>query len=169
MQAYFSKHKLGQKGQLVEIDESKFTHYSKGGQDAKVWVLGFYERGSKDIRAFVMKDRTEVTCTQMIRDHVVEGAEVLTDFWRGYNTCKEFYTHRTVNKAKYGSGQGEYMTTSRVESLWHSVKRIIRNYSSLKYLTLQRFLDEAVWRIKYKDYEEREQFLIQLLQVKQCI
>jgi hypothetical protein len=51
-----------------------------------------------------MKDRTEVTCTQMIRDSIQEGAEIITDFWRGYNACKEFYVHRTVNKAKYGSG-----------------------------------------------------------------
>ena len=69
-QNYFSRHKLGQKGMAVEIDESKFTHFGKGGQEARVWVLGFYERGSKDVRAFVMKDRTEVTCTQMIRDTV---------------------------------------------------------------------------------------------------
>ena len=54
----------------VEVDESKFTHHTKGGVSSKVWVLGFYERGTKDVRAFVMRDRTEVTCTQMIRDNV---------------------------------------------------------------------------------------------------
>ena len=119
-------------GRAVEIDESKFTHHAKGGQNNTVWVLGFYERGTKDVRAFVMKDRTEVTCTQMIRDNVQEGAEVFTDFWRGYNNCQEFYVHRVVNKAKYGSGQGEYQTTSRVESLWSIIKRNIHTYSSIK-------------------------------------
>ena len=64
----------------VEIDESKFTHHSKGGQDSKVWVLGFYERGTKDVRAFVMKDRTEVTCTQMIRDNVHDFILYLNQF-----------------------------------------------------------------------------------------
>lgn len=44
----------------------------------------------------------------MIRDNVIEGGEVITDFWRGYNTCKEFFIHRVVNKARYGCGMGEY-------------------------------------------------------------
>ncbi len=62
-QNHYRKDKLGQMGRAVEIDESKFTHHAKGGQNNTVWVLGFYERGTKDVRAFVMKDRTEVTCT----------------------------------------------------------------------------------------------------------
>ena len=165
-QNHYRRYKLGQMGRAVEIDESKFTHHGKGGQDQKVWVLGFYERGTKDVRAFVMKDRTEVTCTQMIRDSIQEGAEIFTDFWRGYNNCKEFYVHRTVNKAKYGSGMGEYQTTSRVESLWHIIKRNIHTYSTIRYHTLQRFLDEACWRIKYRTYAERNEFLMEILNVK---
>jgi IS1 family transposase len=104
----YRKNKLGAFGRAVEVDESKFTHHTKGGMKCNVWVLGFYERGSKDVRAFVMNDRTEVTCTQMIRDNIKEGAEVYTDFWRGYNTCKEFYTHRVCNKARYGYGTSEF-------------------------------------------------------------
>ena len=61
-QNLYRKNKLGYFGRAVEIDESKFTHHTKGGENTKVWVLGFYERGSRNIRAFVMRDRTEVTC-----------------------------------------------------------------------------------------------------------
>ena len=61
-QNHYQRNKLGHYNMAVEIDESKFTHHTKGGQKNIVWVLGFYERGSKDIRAFVMRDRTEVTC-----------------------------------------------------------------------------------------------------------
>ena len=148
---------------MIEIDESKFTHHTKGGQKACVWVLGFYERGTKEVRAFVMKDRTEETCTQLVRDNIVEGAEVNSDFWRGYNSLKDFYDHRIVNKAKYGYGTAEYCTTSRVEGLWHLIKRNMHTYSSVRFHTLQRFVDEACWRINYKTYQEREDFLLQLL------
>ncbi|CDW84442.1 UNKNOWN [Stylonychia lemnae] len=156
---------LGHFGRAVEIDESKFTHHTKGGVKSKVWVLGFYERGTKDVRAFVMKDRNDVSCIQLIRDNVEEGGEVYTDFWRGYNNCKDFYTHRVVNKAKYGYGTSEYQTTSRVESLWHILKRNIHTYSTIRASTLQRFLDEACWRIKFRTFTERNEFLLQLLNV----
>ena len=62
-QNHYRKNKLGAFGRAVEIDESKFTQHTKGGVKCKVWVLGFYERGTKDVRAFVMKDRQEITCT----------------------------------------------------------------------------------------------------------
>jgi IS1 family transposase len=127
---------LGHFKKPVEIDESKFTHHTKGGIKSKVWVLGFYERGSKDIRAFVMRDRTEVTCLQIIRDNVIEGAEIYTDFWRGYNNCKAYFDHKCVNKAKHGAGPFEYLTTSRVESLWSMIKRNIHTYSTIRASTL---------------------------------
>ena len=38
------------------------------------------------------------------------------------------------------------------------IKRNIHTYS-----TLQKFLDEACWRIKYKTFHERNEFLLQLL------
>lgn len=41
----YRKAKLGRFGWTVEIDESVFATAKDG---SKVWVLGFYERGSKD-------------------------------------------------------------------------------------------------------------------------
>lgn len=99
----------------------------------------------------------------MIRDSVQEGAEIYTDHWRGYSKCKEYYNHHMVDKAK---STGEYQTTARVDSLWHIIKRNIHTYSTVKYSTLQRFLDEACWRIKYRTYGERNQFLMDILNVR---
>ena len=62
-------------------------------------MLGFYERGTKEARAIQVKDRTEETLTQVILENVEPGAEIYTDFWRGYNGLKAFYEHRVVNKA----------------------------------------------------------------------
>jgi IS1 family transposase len=159
-QNHYRRHKLGHYGRAVEIDESAFTHHTKGGVKSNVWVLGFYERGSKDVRAYIMRSRDVQACTQLIRDNVVEGAEIYTDFWRGYNECKLFYKHRVVNKEQHGYGQSEFQTTSRVESLWSILKRHIYTYSTIRASTLQRFLDEACWRLKFRTYTERNEFLI---------
>ena len=55
-----------------------------------------------------MKDRTTETLTQVILEHVEPGAEIYTDFWRGYNGLKYYYKHRIVNKAQKGSGTSEF-------------------------------------------------------------
>jgi IS1 family transposase len=99
-QNQYRNHKLGQFGRIVEVDDSTFAHQTKGGVVSKVWVLGFYERGTKDVRAYVINDKNEETMTAMMKDNIAEGAEVITDGWEGYNKCKEFYTHRVSNKAK---------------------------------------------------------------------
>lgn len=52
---------MGRFGRAVEIDESVFATVGKDG--CKVWVLGFYERGSKDQRAIYVKDRSTETLT----------------------------------------------------------------------------------------------------------
>ena len=59
----FRKSKLGAHGRPVEIDESVFTRVRFGTTETKVWVLGFYERETKEARAFVIEDRTQETLT----------------------------------------------------------------------------------------------------------
>jgi len=147
----------------VEIDESKFTNHTKGGRSTKLWVLGFYERGTRDVRAVVIKDRTEQTLTQVIREHCEEGAELYTDFWRGYNGLKHYFKHRIVNKARKGKGTNEFCTTNRVESFWSHLKSIVFNYHMVHGSTLQKYLDEAIWRIKCRTKEERVDYLCQIL------
>ena len=98
-QNLYRRVKLGKYGRGIEIDESVFATVTREGQKHKVWVLGFYERGTKEARAIHIKDRTEETLTQVILENVEQGAEIYTDFWRGYNGLKHYYTHRVVNKA----------------------------------------------------------------------
>jgi hypothetical protein len=94
----YRRHKLGGFGRVVEIDESKFGQTTKDGQKQKVWVIGFYERGSKDVRAFTLRDKSEATILALIRENVVDGAEIVTDGWKGYNSCKYYYNHRVCNR-----------------------------------------------------------------------
>jgi hypothetical protein len=161
MQNYYRRTKLGRNGRVIEIDESIFG--TIGEDQSKVWVLGFYERGTNEMRAIHVKDRTEQTLTRVILENVQEGAEIITDFWRGYNGVKDFYKHRVVNKAKKGYGTSEYMTTVHVESMWGQLKRITMHYlNCAKPEWVQSFLDEGIWRIKYKKSSERIDFLLQI-------
>jgi IS1 family transposase len=141
---------------VVEIDESKFTHHTKGGTDTKVWVIGFYERGTKDVRAFTLKDKSEATILALIRENVAEGADIVTDSWRGYAECKNYYNHRIYNRQKSTDENGNKLPNdngiNRVESLWSMLKRNIHTYSTIRSSTLQRFLDEACWRIKNRTF-----------------
>lgn len=59
----YRRAKLGRFGRQIEIDESVFMHANVEGHRVGVWVLGFWERGTKDMRAIVVKDRSEATLT----------------------------------------------------------------------------------------------------------
>lgn len=167
----YRKTKLGAFGNVVEIDESKFAHSTKNGVKSKVWVIGFYERGTKDVRAFVLPDKSEATILALIRENVADGADVVTDGWKYYSECKRFYNHRVANRAKPGALDdcGKPLPppqdngVNRVEGLWHMLKRNIHTYSTMRASTLQRFLDEACWRIKHRSFTQRNEFLMQIL------
>ena len=51
-----------------------------------------------------------------------------------------------------------------MEGLWACIKRSILTYSNFNSPYLQEFLDEAIWRRKYKMYPDRIDFLVQLNQ-----
>ncbi len=63
MQNHYRRCKLGKFGRGVEIDESVFAETNVDGKMEKIWVLGFYERETKEARAIHVKDRTESTLT----------------------------------------------------------------------------------------------------------
>ena len=88
----------------------------------------------------------------MILEHVEPGAEIVSDFWRGYNSLKHYYRHTVVNKAKYGCGGQEYKTTNHVEGMWAEIKAIFAIYNSNNVHTLQMMLDEALWRLRFPSY-----------------
>jgi hypothetical protein len=80
------------------------------------------------MRAIHVKDRTQETLLQVILENVELGAEIYTDFWRGYNILKKYYSHYTVNKEKKGNGTTEFITTNRVEGMWSLIKKITNGY-----------------------------------------
>ncbi len=70
---------------------------------------------------------------------MAEGAEIVTDSWRGYSECKNYYNHRIYNRQKEDGGATKQPIDNginRVQSLWHMLKRNIHTYSTIRSSTL---------------------------------
>lgn len=63
IQNSYRRSKLGGHGRIIEVDESVFATVKRDGLTEQIWVLGFYERGTREARAIHVKDRTEETLT----------------------------------------------------------------------------------------------------------
>ncbi len=46
------------------------------------------------MRAFVLQDKSEATILALMRENIVDGADVVTDTWPGYAECKQYFNHR---------------------------------------------------------------------------
>ena len=53
---------------VVEMDESLFSHFGR----QQVWVFGIFDRGSNEIRAWVVRDRSAGTLLRLVQDHLAE-------------------------------------------------------------------------------------------------
>ncbi len=115
---------------VVEIDEvfvgsGATAHGNKGAKTKKQIVIGIYERGTKQVRLFHVKDRNRSTLTSLVTANVKEGSTIYTDSWLGYNGLGEFYTHETVDHTKREYVRGN-VTTNRIEGFWSVFKRNLR-------------------------------------------
>ncbi|CAI2366693.1 unnamed protein product [Moneuplotes crassus] len=158
---------------VIEIDESVFarTNNHKSGYDihkknAKIWVLGFFERNTKQARAFIVPDRSKKTLLKFISDNVAEGSTIYTDSWKGYNGLCENYAHKAINKSERRPSKYGECGTNQIESLWSLIKRDICKYSCFKKNNIQEFINESLWRRQFKSIDERIQSLISLFQIK---
>jgi hypothetical protein len=70
IQNNYRRTKLGGHGRIVEVDESCFATVKRDGLVEKIWVIGFYERGSREARAIHIKDRTEETLRTCVLENV---------------------------------------------------------------------------------------------------
>ena len=149
---------------------ARTNNYIKGNKKeddhTKIWVLGFYQRDTKQARAFVVENRNKITLTSTIRENVIEGTTIYTDFWGGYNDLSEYYFHKPVNKSRQFTSKIGDSWTNQVESLWAVLKRDINRYSCFKKESIQMFIDEALWRRKFKSFNDRIFSLINLFKIK---
>ena len=137
---------------VVEADESLFSHFGR----EQVWVFGLYDRGTKRVRAWVVRDRSAPTLLGIIQDHVEEGTIIYTDGWAAYRNLTDLgYEHRViVHEEGFGSGLN---TTNHIEGCWSELKQLSHYYRGIqgageeRWQDVQEYIDLAIWLRENKD------------------
>ncbi len=129
----------------------------------KVAVMGIVQRSTEDhkgkVRAFVVPFIEGGVLKGAIRKHVMAGAEVHTDGWKGYKglDSDEAYIHHVIDHA-YEYVRGNVHTNS-IESFFSVLKRTIKGtYIAPRPQHLQRYIEEQVHRFNEREKTDGERF-----------
>ena len=177
--------KLPNTGAPVEIDETfiggkarnmhahrraKLRKQAGGlaGGNAKTIVMGLLERGGK-VKAMVIPARKRETVTEIIRECVEPGANIMTDQATCYDYLKEEYAHEIINHME--GYVREHVSTNGIENFWSLLKRGLGGtYVSVEPFHLFRYLDEQMFRYnnratKDNPLNDSDRFVAALAQV----
>ena len=99
--------KIGGRGHIVEIDESKFgkRKYHRGRRVIGKWIVGGYCRTTGECFLVECTDnkRNHHTLLRLIKQHVAPETIILTDKWKGYNALRH-HGYRTRQDARCAPG-----------------------------------------------------------------
>ncbi|KAL3094362.1 hypothetical protein niasHT_029259 [Heterodera trifolii] len=121
--------KIGGRGSIVQLDESKFgkRKFNRGRRIEGHWVIGMIENDSEDFRVVVCPDnvRSADVLLPIIQKHVAVGTEIHTDMWRAYSRLNEHgFLHKIVNHSdpehRFIAEDGTH--TQRIEAQWRPAK-----------------------------------------------
>ena len=103
-----------------------------------------------ELSGCLVPDRSAHTLLPIINDHVEAGTRVITDCWASY---RQLQNHATVNHSlKFVDPEDRSVHTNTVERFWRSAKDFLRlRKSQCDPDTLQKNLDEFLWRRHHKD------------------
>jgi transposase-like protein len=132
---------------------SQRQHKGRGGV-GKAAVMGLKERNG-ELRTMHVDDLKAKTVHAIVREHVAEGSNLMTDEHLSYQGLQGDYMHHTVNHSS-----GEYVRhfilhTNGIESVWALFKRQIigiHHWVSEKHLS--RYLSEMTWRFNRRELGE---------------
>jgi transposase-like protein len=133
------------------------------GMTGKAAVFGALERHGPDghsrVRARQISDNRRPTLEGVVRDHVVPGAELMTDGAGGYRFLGAEYVHNVVEHDANEYVRGT-VHTNGIENFWSLLKRSIRGtYVSVEPFHLFRYLDEQAFRFNSRKLSDSERFL----------
>jgi len=144
--------KIGGRGHIVEIDESKFgkRKYHRGRRVIGKWIVGRYCRTTGECFLVECTDnkRNHHTLFRLIKQHVAPGTIILTDKWKGYNALRHHgYTHLVANHSRGFVDPVSGVHTNTCEGMWFHAKRHMlrgrgrtRRNSSALYIALAKFI-----------------------------
>jgi transposase-like protein len=154
----------------VEADETfiggaaRFMHKHKReekvhgrGPGGKEIVFGLLERKTGKVRVHHVGTRRKGELTNVIRQEVRRGSEVMTDELLSYDGLRSDYAHKVINHAeKYVDGN---VHTNHMENFWSLLKRGIKGtYVSVEPFHLFRYLDEQSFRYNQRESTDAERF-----------
>eukprot|EP01022_Parablepharisma_sp_SALTPOND_P023439 TRINITY_DN49556_c0_g1_i7.p1 TRINITY_DN49556_c0_g1~~TRINITY_DN49556_c0_g1_i7.p1 ORF type:complete len:303 (+),score=-2.61 TRINITY_DN49556_c0_g1_i7:440-1348(+) len=136
----------------VEADESLFGHHGEGRAiERQVWAFGLYDRGTTEVRVFVVKKRDAAIILPIIKENVQTTSDnqtrIYTDGWAVYKALNGMgYAHRIINH-QLGFGSGS-MTTNRIEGIWSEIKFLCGFYEGVHGdpAYIQALINYGVWK-----------------------
>ena len=138
----------------VEADETYVGGRKKRGVPGrgavgKAVVAGVRERGSKRVRARVVRDVKKRTLHEFVRENVNPSATVYTDELGSYRGIPNL--HETVNHSA-----GEYVngmaSTNGIESFWRTLKKAYHGtYHKISHKHLNRYVGQFVGKHNLRD------------------
>lgn len=138
----------------VEVDEAYFGGRRKGGagrpmagdRKGKQTVVGIAQRQGR-VKAVLADDATMSTLNGIVKEHVLPGAVVFTDEWKGYRGLEgRGYQHHRINHSAKVYVAGD-IHTNTIEGFWSLVKRGIAGvYHNVGRHYLQTYLNEYSFR-----------------------
>jgi len=96
-----------------------------------------------------MHDRSAETVIGLIKQWILPGTTVITDYWAAYSLlCDKGYTHFTVNHSIMFMDKTTGAHTNMIESTWKQIKALLSPYNlKADYVY---FLAECMFRQKCK-------------------
>lgn len=148
---------IGGEGKIVEIDESKFgkRKYNRGRIYEGHWIFGGCERDSKKIFMQIVKDRSQKTLFEVIKEKILPGTTIMSDCWASYkNLNEEGFKHFTVNHSVNFVDPDTKAHTQNIERSWRDAKDTIPHYGR-KEDHYPGYLAEFYIRRRFPDHKER--------------
>ena len=143
-------------GKRKNMPKSKRAELEGRGPVGKAVVIGAKDRGTLEITATVIPDRSGDTLQGFVREAAEPGAQVFTDDAAGYQGMPEF-GHESVNHSvgEYVRGQAH---TNGIESFWSMLKRgYIGTYHHMSQKHLERYVEEFAGRHNARDLDTIDQ------------
>jgi transposase-like protein len=133
----------------------------------KTPVFGMMQNGNK-VFTQVIPNTQAKTLKPIIEKMVAEGAIVVTDEWKGYNTLSDKRPHVTLNHNDKEFVRGAFHTNG-IENFWSHLKRGVYGiYHHVSPEHLHRYCSEFEFRYNSRNANEVERFDVSLRKTDNC-